>query len=152
MSEDAEIDLLIATDCVSEGQNLQDCDRIVNYDIHWNPVRITQRFGRIDRIGSRALEVGMINYWPTADMEQWLKLKRRVLARMAISDLTATGDDDPFGNDQLESRDENRLLTLRAEQFKAVRDQTVPIEDLDGISFPRRLYARPLPDSASEIP
>ena len=132
VSEDTEIDLLIATDCVSEGQNLQDCDRIINYDIHWNPVRITQRLGRIDRIGSRALEVGMINYWPTADMEQWLKLKRRVLARMAISDLTATGDDDPFGDDQPESKDANRLLTLRAEQFEAVRDHTVPLEDLDG--------------------
>ena len=131
VSKDTEIDLLIATDCVSEGQNLQDCDRIINYDIHWNPVRITQRLGRIDRIGSRALEVGMINYWPTADMEQWLKLKRRVLARMAISDLTATGDDDPFGDDQPESKDENRLLTLRAEQFDAIRDHTVPIEDLD---------------------
>ena len=131
VEDDEEIDLLIATDCVSEGQNLQDCDRIINYDIHWNPVRITQRFGRIDRIGSKAQSVRMLNYWPTDDMEQWLKLKRRVLARMAISDLTATGDDDPFGDDQTDANDEDRLLTLRAEQFEAVREHTVNIEDLD---------------------
>ena len=85
-SEDtyADIDLLIATDCISEGQNLQDCDTVLNYDIHWNPVRLIQRFGRIDRIGSRNNTVRMINYWPTSDMDVYLKLESRVHARMAL--------------------------------------------------------------------
>ena len=86
-----EIDLLIATDCISEGQNLQDCDTVLNYDIHWNPVRIIQRFGRIDRIGSRNKSVRMINYWPTEDMEVYLRLQSRVEARMALADAAATG-------------------------------------------------------------
>ena len=83
---DGEIDLLIATDCISEGQNLQDCDTVLNYDIHWNPVRIIQRFGRIDRIGSRNRSVRMINYWPTKDMDAYLRLQSRVEARMALAD------------------------------------------------------------------
>ena len=79
--EAGEIDLLIATDCISEGQNLQDCDTVLNYDIHWNPVRLIQRFGRIDRIGSRSSMVHMVNYWPTADMDAYLRLENRVQAR-----------------------------------------------------------------------
>ena len=90
----AEIDILIATDCVSEGQNLQDCDMVVNYDIHWNPVRIIQRFGRVDRIGSRAQKVRMTNFWPAMEMEEYLKLESRVKARMALADVAATGHDD----------------------------------------------------------
>ena len=92
----ADIDLLIATDCISEGQNLQDCDTVLNYDIHWNPVRLIQRFGRIDRIGSRSTSVRMLNYWPTAEMDVYLKLENRVQARMALADIAASGDDDPF--------------------------------------------------------
>ena len=86
-AETGEIDLLIATDCISEGQNLQDCDTVLNYDIHWNPVRLIQRFGRIDRMGSRSRAVGMLNYWPTRDMDAYLRLKSRVQARMALADM-----------------------------------------------------------------
>ena len=125
IAEQHEFQLLIATDCISEGQNLQDCDRILNYDIHWNPVRLTQRFGRIDRIGSKAQSVKMINYWPTDDMEQWINLKQRVLARMMLVDITATGDDDPFATEA------TRELSLRGEQFKALRDKSVDVDDLD---------------------
>ena len=99
---DDNIDLLIATDCVSEGQNLQDCDTVLNYDIHWNPVRIIQRFGRIDRIGSRNTDIKMINYWPTEDMEVYLRLRNRVESRMALADATASGDDDPLNESTYE--------------------------------------------------
>ena len=91
-----EIDILIATDCLSEGQNLQDCDLVVNYDIHWNPVRLMQRFGRIDRLGSRNRQVTMINFWPTKDLDRYLDLKNRVEARMALANVAATGLDDPL--------------------------------------------------------
>ena len=95
-----EIDILIATDCVSEGQNLQDCDLVVNYDIHWNPVRVIQRFGRIDRIGSRNHQVSMINFWPTPKLDDYLNLQNRVEARMALVDVTATGDGRPVAGQQ----------------------------------------------------
>src|SRR5437870_3430029 len=85
------LDLLIATDCISEGQNLQDCDYLINYDIHWNPVRLIQRFGRIDRIGSRSCAIQMVNFWPTDDLNRYINLKNRVEARMALVDLAATG-------------------------------------------------------------
>ena len=110
-----EIDVLIATDCLSEGQNLQDCDLVVNYDIHWNPVRLMQRFGRIDRLGSRNHEVAMINFWPTADLDRYLDLRHRVEARMALADATATGDDDPLSEDAVQGD-----LVFRDEQLKAV--------------------------------
>ena len=122
----ADIDLLIATDCISEGQNLQDCDTVLNYDIHWNPVRLIQRFGRIDRIGSRSQSVRMLNYWPTEDMDAYLKLESRVLARMALADLAASGADDPFseGDAQLE-------LTFRNEQLLRLKQEILAMEDLD---------------------
>ena len=94
----ADIDLLIATDCISEGQNLQDCDTVLNYDIHWNPVRLVQRFGRIDRIGSCNQTVHMINFWPTEDMDAYLRLQHRVQARMTLADLSASGDEDLLGD------------------------------------------------------
>ena len=121
-----DIDLLIATDCISEGQNLQDCDTMLNYDIHWNPVRLVQRFGRIDRIGSRSEAVRMVNYWPTADMDAYLRLQSRVQARMALADLAATGDEDPFteADAQLE-------LDFRDEQLLKLRDQVLDLDDLD---------------------
>ena len=129
--EDGEIDILIATDCLSEGQNLQDCDLVVNYDIHWNPVRLMQRFGRIDRLGSRNCEVGMVNFWPTADLDRYLDLKNRVEARMALADATATGADDPL------SEDTARLdLVFRDEQLKRLRQEILDLEDADeGVSM-----------------
>lgn len=88
-----EIDVLIATDCISEGQNLQDCDYLVNYDIHWNPVRIIQRFGRIDRIGSRSATVQLVNFWPTKDLDEYIDLVERVRGRMVLLDVSATGEE-----------------------------------------------------------
>ena len=121
----ADIDLLIATDCISEGQNLQDCDAVLNYDIHWNPVRIIQRFGRVDRIGSRSKSVRMVNYWPTADMDVYLKLENRVQARMALADLAASGDEDPF------TEDDARLeLNFRDTQLLKLRDEVLDLDDL----------------------
>ena len=100
--QDQEIDLLIATDCISEGQNLQDCDLLINYDIHWNPVRIIQRFGRIDRIGSRNDAVRLVNFWPVADLDHYLGVKHRVESRMALVDLAATQSDNLLDPEQLE--------------------------------------------------
>ncbi len=121
-----DIDLLIATDCISEGQNLQDCDTVLNYDIHWNPVRLIQRFGRIDRIGSQSASVRMINYWPTRDMDVYLKLESRVQARMALADVAASGDEDPFteGDAQLE-------LDFRDEQLIRMKNEGLAMDDLD---------------------
>ena len=125
----AEIDLLIATDCISEGQNLQDCDTVLNYDIHWNPVRIIQRFGRVDRIGSRSEAVRMLNYWPTEDMEEYLNLRNRVQARMALADLSASGDEDPFTEEQVQLE-----LRFRDQQLQKLRQEVLDLEDLaDGV-------------------
>ena len=127
-----EIDLLIATDCISEGQNLQDCDTVLNYDIHWNPVRIIQRFGRIDRIGSRNQSVRMINYWPTKDMEVYLRLQSRVQARMALADATASGDDDPLNEDPVEQI--QMELNFRDEQLNRMREEVLDLDELsDGV-------------------
>ena len=120
------IDLLIATDCISEGQNLQDCDTVLNYDIHWNPIRLVQRFGRIDRIGSRNQSVHMVNYWPTEDMETYLRLQSRVQARMALADLTASGDEDPFTEEDM-AQD----LRFRDAQLRKLRDEIPHLEDLE---------------------
>lgn len=101
-----EIDILVATDCISEGQNLQDCDYLVNYDIHWNPVRIVQRFGRIDRIGSENKVIQMVNFWPPIDLDFYIKLKTRVLDRMIAVNIAATGDSNPLSDEKiLEFRD-----------------------------------------------
>ena len=123
-----EIDLLIGTDCISEGQNLQDCDTTLNYDIHWNPVRLIQRLGRIDRIGSRNPAIRMVNFWPTADMDQYLDLKNRVYARMALADMAATGDGDPLTEEGVQLQ-----LTFRDEQLVKLRDEILDIDDLDDI-------------------
>ena len=128
ISNDEEIDLLIATDCISEGQDLQDCDRIINYDIHWNPVRLTQRFGRIDRIGSVAKDVQMINFWPTVDMEEQIDLKRRVVSRAALVDIAATADYDPLSDDS-----DADAITYRDAQLRAMRTDSLDIEDLDDV-------------------
>ena len=100
MPQDDEIDILIATDCISEGQNLQDCDYLINYDIHWNPVRIIQRFGRIDRLGSKNEKIQLVNFWPTKDLDNYINLKERVEARMALVDVTATADDNVLATGQ----------------------------------------------------
>ena len=120
-----DINLLIATDCISEGQNLQDCDTVLNFDIHWNPVRLIQRFGRIDRIGSNSQSVRMINYWPTDDMDVYLKLQSRVQARMAIADLAASGDDDPFTEE-----DAQLELDFRDKQLLKLRSEILDLDDL----------------------
>lgn len=126
------IDLLIATDCISEGQNLQDCDAVLNYDIHWNPVRIIQRFGRIDRIGSRNASIKMINYWPTEDMEVYLRLQTRVESRMALADAAASGDDDPLNEFTYEQA--QMELNFRDAQLKQLREDVLDLDDLsDGV-------------------
>lgn len=128
---ESEIDILIATDCVSEGQNLQDCDLVVNYDIHWNPVRLIQRFGRIDRIGSRNREVKMINFWPMKELDRYINLQSRVEARMALVDATATGDDRLAPGNEI--RDNAQMeLNFRDAQLRRLRDQEVlDLDDLD---------------------
>ena len=126
------IDLMIATDCISEGQNLQDCDTVLNYDIHWNPVRIIQRFGRIDRIGSNNVAVKMINYWPTEDMEVYLRLRNRVESRMALADATASGDDDPLNEWAYEHA--QMELNFRDKQLERLREEVLDLDDLsDGV-------------------
>lgn len=128
--EKAEIDVLIATDCISEGQNLQDCDYLINYDIHWNPVRIIQRFGRIDRIGSRNKVIQLVNFWPDLDLDEYINLKSRVEARMRISVLTSTGDDD------LINQEEKGDLEYRRTQLKRLQEEVVDLEDMtSGISI-----------------
>lgn len=125
-----EIDVLIATDCISEGQNLQDCDFLINYDIHWNPVRIIQRFGRIDRIGSRNAVIQLVNYWPDMDLDDYINLKGRVEARMKVSVLTATGDDNPL------SAEEQGDLKYRRDQLERLKEEVVDIEEMNsGVSI-----------------
>ena len=120
-----EIDVLIATDCISEGQNLQDCDYLINYDIHWNPVRIIQRFGRIDRIGSKNEVIQLVNYWPDMELDDYIKLKGRVESRMKATVITSTGDDN------LLSVDEKGDLEYRRNQLKKLQNEVVDIEDMD---------------------
>lgn len=125
-----EIDVLIATDCISEGQNLQDCDYVINYDIHWNPVRIIQRFGRVDRIGSRNESIQLVNFWPDMDLDEYINLKGRVETRMKISIMSSTGDDD------LINAEEKGDLEYRKQQLKRLQEEVVDIEDMStGISI-----------------
>lgn len=130
MPQDGEIDILIATDCISEGQNLQDCDLLVNYDIHWNPVRIIQRFGRIDRIGSENKEIQLINFWPTPDLNKYINLKNRVEARMALVDIAATAEDNV-----LEAEDLRELIQedmrYRDKQLLRLKDEVLDLEDFN---------------------
>ena len=125
-----EIDVLIATDCISEGQNLQDCDYLINYDIHWNPVRIIQRFGRVDRIGSKNEFIQLVNFWPDLDLDEYINLKSRVETRMKITVMTSTGDDD------LINPEEKGDLEYRKQQLKRLQEEVVDIEDMSsGISI-----------------
>jgi len=126
---DAEIDLLIATDCISEGQNLQDCDYLINYDIHWNPVRIIQRFGRIDRIGSINASITMVNFWPDVTLDTYINLKQRVESRMLIANMAGTGDDNILNA-------EEKDLEYRKIQLQKLKEEVVDLEDLrEGVSI-----------------
>ena len=127
--EPSEIDVLIATDCISEGQNLQDCDYLINYDIHWNPVRIIQRFGRVDRIGSCNKSIQLVNYWPDISLDEYINLKERVESRMTIVDVTATGDDNVLS---AKAND----VSYRKEQLKRLQEEVIELEDLKtGVSI-----------------
>lgn len=129
-NDPTEIDCLIATDCISEGQNLQDCDCLINYDIHWNPVRIIQRFGRIDRIGSKNAVIQLVNFWPDVTLDEYINLRATVETRMKIVDMTATGDDN------LLSDEEKTDLEYRKAQLQRLKEEVVDIEDMsDGISI-----------------
>ena len=124
------IDILIGTDCISEGQNLQDCDYCINYDIHWNPVRIIQRFGRIDRIGSKNKVIQLVNFWPDLTLDEYINLKARVETRMRISVMTSTGDDD------LINQDEKGDLEYRKMQLEKLQEEVVDLEDMtNGVSI-----------------
>ncbi len=130
MPKEGTIDILIATDCISEGQNLQDCDFLINYDIHWNPVRIIQRFGRIDRLGSKNDKIQLVNFWPTKDLDNYINLKERVEARMALVDVTATADDNVLATDQIEELIEDDLK-YRNQQLKKLHDEVLDLEDMN---------------------
>lgn len=121
--EPGELDVLIGTDCISEGQNLQDCDYLINYDIHWNPVRIIQRFGRIDRIGSTNPQIQLVNYWPDISLDEYINLKERVENRMVIADMSATGDDNVLSP-------ESNEIAYRKEQLQRLQNEVVEMEDL----------------------
>ena len=130
MPQDEEIDLLIGTDCISEGQNLQDCDYLINYDIHWNPVRIIQRFGRIDRIGSVNRSVHLVNFWPTDDLNRYINLKNRVEARMALVDVTATQGDNLLDPDALPEAIEGDLK-YRDQQLLKLQEEILDLEEFN---------------------
>ncbi|GJQ64527.1 MAG: helicase [Melioribacteraceae bacterium] len=135
MMDNENIDILIGTDCISEGQNLQDCDYLINYDIHWNPVRIIQRFGRIDRLGSTNKTIRLVNFWPTKDLDNYINLKERVESRMALVDVAATGEDDILNSDQIKDLvDED--MKYRNRQLKKLREEILDIEDMEeGLSL-----------------
>lgn len=126
--EGAEIDILIATDCISEGQNLQDCDYLINYDIHWNPVRIIQRFGRVDRLGSKNDVIQLVNFWPNMELDEYINLEARVSGRMVILDMSATGEENVIDTSENEMND----LDYRKKQLTQLQDQVVDLEDMSG--------------------
>src|SRR5438874_4422708 len=124
-----QIDVLIGTDCISEGQNLQDCDYLINYDIHWNPVRIIQRFGRIDRIGSTNARIQLVNFWPDISLDEYINLKERVENRMIIADLAATADDNVLTQESSDT-------AFRREQLRKLQDEVIELEDVrTGVSI-----------------
>jgi len=130
---DGDLDLLIATDCISEGQNLQDCDCLINYDIHWNPVRIIQRFGRIDRIGSANDRIQLINFWPNLELEEYINLEQRVSGRMVLLDISATGEENLI---ELQSGNQMNDLEYRRKQLLKLQESVIDLEDLStGVSI-----------------
>lgn len=124
-----EIDILIATDCISEGQNLQDCDYLVNYDIHWNPVRIIQRFGRIDRLGSKNETIQLVNFWANMELDEYINLESRVSGRMMLLDVSATGEENIIDTDNSDSMND---LSYRAKQLKELQESVIDLEDVSG--------------------
>lgn len=133
LASEGELDLLIATDCISEGQNLQDCDWLINYDIHWNPVRIIQRFGRIDRIGSPNEFIQLVNFWPNMELEEYLRLEQRVSGRMVLLDISATGEENLI---EQQSGDQMNDLEYRRKQLLKLQDAVIDLEDLSsGVSI-----------------
>ena len=133
MADEGEIDLLIATDCISEGQNLQDCDWLINYDIHWNPVRIIQRFGRIDRIGSPNERIQLVNFWPNIELEEYINLEQRVSGRMVLLDISATGEENLI---EQQSGNQMNDLEYRRKQLLKLQDAVIDLEDLStGVSI-----------------
>lgn len=127
LADEGEIDLLIATDCISEGQNLQDCDWLINYDIHWNPVRIIQRFGRIDRIGSTNSQIQLVNFWPNMELEEYINLEQRVSGRMVLLDISATGEENLI---EQQSGNQMNDLEYRRKQLLKLQDAVIDLEDL----------------------
>jgi Helicase conserved C-terminal domain len=157
---DGDLDLIIATDCISEGQNLQDCDWLVNYDIHWNPVRIIQRFGRIDRIGSPNEKIQLANFWPNMELEEYLDLEQRVSGRMVLLDISATGEENLI---EKQSGDPMNDLEYRRKQLLHLQDAVIDLEDLStGVSIADLTltdfridlaeYRREHPDTIEELP
>lgn len=133
MAGEGELDLLIATDCISEGQNLQDCDYLINYDIHWNPVRIIQRFGRIDRIGSPNARIQLVNFWPNMELEEYINLEQRVSGRMVLLDISATGEENLI---EQQSGNQMNDLEYRRKQLLKLQDAVIDLEDLSsGVSI-----------------
>jgi hypothetical protein len=133
LADEGEVDLLIATDCISEGQNLQDCDTVVNYDIHWNPVRIIQRFGRIDRIGSCNERIQLINFWPNMELEEYINLEQRVSGRMVLLDISAPGEENIIEH---QSGNQMNDLEYRRKQLLKLQDAVIDLEDLSsGVSI-----------------
>ncbi|MFN8765448.1 MAG: helicase-related protein [Pirellulaceae bacterium] len=133
MAGEGELDLLIATDCISEGQNLQDCDYLINYDIHWNPVRIIQRFGRIDRIGSPNKCIQLVNFWPNIELEEYINLEQRVSGRMVLLDISATGEENLI---EQQSGNQMNDLEYRRKQLIKLQDAVIDLEDLSsGVSI-----------------
>lgn len=133
LSGEGDIDILFATDCISEGQNLQDCDTLINYDIHWNPVRIIQRFGRIDRIGSINSRIQLINFWPNIELEEYINLEQRVSGRMVLLDISATGEENVI---EEQSGNQMNDLEYRRKQLLKLQDAVIDLEDLsNGISI-----------------
>ena len=127
-----EIDILIATDCISEGQNLQDCDYLINYDIHWNPVRIVQRFGRIDRLGSRNTCIKLVNFWPSIELDEYIHLEGRVKQKMTMLDISATGEEDVINENPQKMKD----LEYRRKQLKQLQEEVIDLEEVNGnLSF-----------------
>jgi Helicase conserved C-terminal domain/SNF2-related domain len=133
LADEGDIDLLIATDCISEGQNLQDCDFLINYDIHWNPVRIIQRFGRIDRIGSPNTRIQLVNFWPNIELEEYINLEQRVSGRMVLLDISATGEENII---EQQSGNQMNDLEYRRTQLLKLQDAVIDLEDLSsGVSI-----------------
>ena len=133
LAAEGEIDILIATDCISEGQNLQDCDYLINYDIHWNPVRIIQRFGRIDRIGSPNARIQLVNFWPNIELNEYINLEQRVSGRMVLLDVSATGEENII---EQQSGDQMNDLEYRRKQLLKLQDAVIDLEDLgSGVSI-----------------